>query len=274
MEIFDSVVFNSIYQFIHMNIFYLLCIFKNNGSMVDLGWPSGFFIMSIYFLITGKALLIKRLLICIPLFFAGLRFILLWIFERNHFKYEDKRWELWRERWRRGEGWFGIKSVPVNFFFFYHAQSITNASFSIPLYLITNSKYELSNYEVIGFLIWIISFICENIADYQLTKFKSNKKNLNSVCRVGFWAYSRHPNYFFEFLLWFGIFIMTFPNLTQTWEYFVWIGMPYGTYYFLVEFTGIPMCEKQSLKNRGDIYQKYQEEVNMFFPWFPKKNNL
>lgn len=261
------------YQFIHMTIFWIICCVRKNGSMVDLGWPSGFFVMTIYFFFTGSASIAKKLIICLPLFLAGLRFIVGWAVFRNHFKHEDRRWELWRERWRNGEGWLGIKSIPLNFFFFYHCQSMTNALIlTLPLSLVCHSDKGVTLLEIAGVIIWSISFALENVADQQLTDFKiKNKGNkANTVCRDGFWNYSRHPNYFFEFVLWVAMAMITLPNITESWQYIVCALIPIVGYLFLVEFTGVPMCEKQSLKNRGEVYRKYQEEVNMFFPWFPR----
>lgn len=276
MTFYNTLINQITFHFIYMTIFYVLCIIKSNGSMVDFGWPSGFFLMSIFYFFTGTASILKRLIICLPLFIAGLRFMLGWLLGRKHHIKEDRRWELWRERWRKGEGWLGIKSVPMNFFFFYHAQSMTNALiFSLPLILITNSSKEVTLYEVFGLILWIISFILENISDFQLKNFKLKRRNKENpckatVCRDGFWAYSRHPNYFFEFICWIAVFIMTYPNITETIHYVFWIGIPFAGYFFLVEFTGVPMCELQSLKTRGEDYRKYQEEVSMFVPWIPK----
>lgn len=266
------------FQFLWMNVAYVLCLTMNNGSWVDFAWPSGFTIMAAYFLKTGEADLSKKLIITVPYLIAGLRFVLGWIFARKHHKYEDARWNLWRERWRNGEGLFQIKSVALNFFFFYHTQSMTNVFImSLPLYTICNSESPIGIFEIFGLLLWIVSFILENVADDQLTKFKiKNKTNkLNNVMREGLWGYSRHPNYFFEFLLWISYAIMTYPSVTEDWQYIILILLPAVAYWFLIEFTGVPMCEKNSLKNRGETYKKYQDEVSMFIPWFPKreKNN-
>lgn len=266
------------YQFLHMNVAYILCVTMNNGSWVDFGWPSGFTVMAGYYFYTGEADLSKKLIITIPYLIAGLRFMLGWVFGRRHHKYEDARWNLWREKWRNGEGLFGIRSVAINFFFFYHTQSMTNVFImSLPLYTICNSKNPIGFIEVFGLLLWIVSFILENVADTQLNEFKIKNKGskLNNVMREGLWGYSRHPNYFFEFLLWIAYAVIAYPSLDQYWQYLILFSMPIVAYWYLVDFTGVPMCEKNSLKNRGETYRKYQAEVNMFFPWYPKleKNN-
>jgi steroid 5-alpha reductase family enzyme len=195
-----------------------------------------------------------------------------WAIGRNHWKKEDRRWEGWREKWRGGEGFFGITSVPVNFFFFYHAQSMSNVLFmSVPLFLMCNNNDpKIHFFEVLGFLIWCTAFYLENKADVQLTRFKMNKENRGKTMNQGLWAYSRHPNYFFEWCLWVSYMVMALPSAHQTWHYILLGFLPYLAYFFLVHFTGVPMAEKCSLKNRGEEYKKYQETTNMFFPWFPR----
>lgn len=262
-----------IYQSFHMTVAWIICCHQNNGSYVDLAWPSGFTIMAIQFLLRGEGELGKKLLIVIPFLLCGVRFMKGWIVDRQHHKFEDTRWNLWREKWKNGKGTFGIKSIAIKFFFFYHCQSLGNVTIiSLPLILICNNRSDITALEWIGLLIWVASFIFEIISDYQLDLFKAKSKadGTKGVMRTGLWAYSRHPNYFFEFMLWVAYAIMTFPNVVETWQYFLVIYMPISMLWVLVDFTGIPMCEKQSLINRGEPYKKYQEEVSMFIPWFPK----
>lgn len=208
----------------------------------------------------------RKLLITIPYLICGLRFMYGWIVGRKHYKHEDGRWNLWRERWRKGEGLFGIKSEAINFFFFYHAQSLANIFFfSVPLILMTrNEEKGFYPLELVGIFIWIASFILENTADFQLAKFKS--KNRNEVMCSGLWKYSRHPNYFFEFMLWAAYCLMTFTSTRNSLDLALLSMVPIIGYYFLVHFTGVPMCEEASLRRRGEKYRKYQETTPMFFP--------
>lgn len=263
-----------IFQVSYMTVAWILGIILKNGSMVDFAWPSGFFLMAIKFYIQGRGNNTRKLMIFIPYVVAGLRFMYGWTFKRKHYKYEDSRWNLWREKWKKGEGLFTIKNIQVNFFFFYHTQSLSNVFFmSLPLILISNNKDEsIHLLEIVGLLLWIFGFIIENIADLQLSKFKRNKENKKNVMKSGLWKYSRHPNYFFEFILWISYSIMTIPSITEIWQYLILATLPIVAYIFLVHFTGVPMCEKQSIKNRGILYEYYQSETNMFFPWFPSKN--
>ena len=268
-EAFSIFIYQFLFQFPYMTLAWILCIYLNNGSFVDLAWPSGFLIMSLNF-INNKGWYLRKIIIIIPLILCAIRFVIGWLVFRKHHIYEDSRWKLWRERWRNGNGILGIKSVPFNFFFFYHSQSLTNAFIiSFPLILMTNNEYKsLYFLEIIGLLLWVSSFLLENIADSQLSKFK--RKKTNGVLQEGLWKYSRHPNYFFEWMVWNSYVLMSLPSVNETWQYFYLILLPIVTYYFLVYFTGVPMAEESSLKKRGEIYSAYQKRTNMFFPWIPR----
>ena len=229
--------------------------------------------MAIQFLINGKAILARKLLIVIPYIICGLRFMVGWTFRRKHYIKEDSRWELWREKWRQGNGIFSIKNIPINFFFFYHTQSLTNIFIiSLPLILICNNEAkEIYLIEIFCFIFWFLSWMLENVADFQLTKHRKNKELRGTTKCTGLWRYSRHPNYFFEWMIWISYTISTFFSIKENYQYLILAMLPISTYYFLVHFTGIPMAEESCLKNRGEDYKEYQDRTNRFFLWFPKK---
>jgi len=269
----------SYFQIPYMTFAWILCIVTGNGSFVDLAWPSGFVIMTSQIFFNSKGYLQRKLLICFPYIFCGLRFIFGWVFARKHYKQEDRRWSLWRRKWEKGEGIFGIKSIPINFFFFYHCQSIANVfCFSIPVILCCNNKSEKLYFgEIIGIGFWALSFILENVADRQLGEFKKTNKdckdNKGKVMKYRLWKYSRHPNYFFEWLIWSSYAFIALFSVKSNFDYLLLTIVPIFAYYFLVYFTGVPMNEKASLESRGNEYAEYQKKTNMFFPWFPREQD-
>ena len=117
-------------------------------------------------------------------------------------------------------------------------------------------------------MVWLISVFGEYVADRQLATFRADPNNKGKTCRAGLWAYSRHPNYFFEWLHWF-----TYVLLAINSEYF-WYSLvgPVVMLAFLYRVSGIPWTEAQALRSRGDDYRRYQEEVSAFVPWFPHKS--
>jgi steroid 5-alpha reductase family enzyme len=120
---------------------------------------------------------------------------------------------------------------------------------------------------VLGFVLWLGGIVGESVADAQLKRFRSDPTKRGQVCREGMWRYSRHPNYFFEWLIWVGyaVFAMGAP-----WGWVGWLS-PVLMLHFLLNVTGIPMTEALSVKSKGDAYREYQRTTNAFFPWFPRK---
>ncbi len=132
--------------------------------------------------------------------------------------------------------------------------------------------------EWLAVLMWAFSFYMENKADMQLVKWKAarrrqikeNKDVGAGVCNIGLWKYSRHPNYFFEFMIWVSYMLFGWRSASTTWDKCTLLMLPPIAYWFLVHFTGVPLTELGSLLHRGETYAQYQRQTNMFFPWFPR----
>ncbi|HSS65063.1 MAG TPA: DUF1295 domain-containing protein, partial [Gammaproteobacteria bacterium] len=107
--------------------------------------------------------------------------------------------------------------------------------------------------------------IGESIADAQLSRFRRDPRNRGKVCRTGLWRYSRHPNYFFEWLHWWAYALIGLGS-PHWWVPLTGLAV---VYVFLTRVTGIPFTEQQSLRSRGDAYRRYRETTNAFFPWPP-----
>jgi steroid 5-alpha reductase family enzyme len=130
-----------------------------------------------------------------------------------------------------------------------------------------NGRPELHPLEVAGALLWFIALCGETLADAQLAAFKRNPANRGAVCDRGLWRYSRHPNYFFEWLVWVAFFVFACGS---PWG---WISVlcPAVMLHLLLRVTGIPLTEQQALRSRGDAYRRYQQTTSAFFPWFPRR---
>lgn len=118
-----------------------------------------------------------------------------------------------------------------------------------------------------GLLVWATGLVGESVADRQLAAFRADPAHRGQVCQRGLWRVSRHPNYFFEWLVWvgYGIFALAGP-----WG---WLGLvaPALMYHFLVNVTGIPMTEALSVRSKGEAYRRYQATTNAFFPGPPRR---
>ncbi|EQC39867.1 hypothetical protein SDRG_02525 [Saprolegnia diclina VS20] len=261
---------NVAFQLAWMTLMYLISMARTNGSMVDFGWPSGFTAMAGMYYLYGPGIHVHRALLSALYVFCGVRFMCGWVL-RGHLTREDHRWDHWRAHWRTHGGFFGSRSVAVNFFCFYHCQSLTNIVFmSVPLHVAaTNASPELSTLELVGLWLWVAGFLIENIADHQLDQWKQRKLQ-GGVMREGLWRFSRHPNYFGELLLWVAYAVMAWPAARSVWTQTLLLLLPCVAYYYLVYFTGAWMAEQVSLKKRGAPYAQYQAETSMLLPWFPK----
>lgn len=173
---------------------------------------------------------------------------------------EDGRYQALRAEWN---------GSPAKFFIFFQMQAVIVVLFSIPFFAAA-SRFggNLCGWSIAAIVVWLISVFGEYLSDQQLANFRADTNNKGKTCRTGLWAYSRHPNYFFEWLHWF-----TYVLLAINSEYF-WYSLvgPIVMLAFLYRVSGIPWTEAQALRSRGDNYRRYQDEVSAFIPWFPGKS--
>lgn len=166
---------------------------------------------------------------------------------------EDGRYRALRERWGA--------TAPRNFLFLYLGQALVAALFIAPLAAAMQGG-PLDGWAAAGVVAWLVAVIGETMADRQLARFRSDPATLGTVCSVGLWRYSRHPNYFFEWLHWWTyVLIGQVAPLTL-------LG-PAAMLLFLFRLTGIPFTEQQALRSRGEAYRAYQRTTSMFVPWPP-----
>lgn len=231
-----------------------------NAGIVDVFWALNFPVITIitFFLSDGSET--RKLLICMMFLFAEARLAIhLWQRVIGHLNEEEGRYQQLRKEW-------GV-NADRNFFFFFQFQAISNVILALPFFIITaNTSNQLHILEYIGVAIWVIAFFGEMIADQQLANFKKEPKNKGQVCDTGLWYYSRHPNYFFEWLTWMAYFIFA---LASPWGILA-ILSPAIILYLLLKVTGVPNNEEQNLRSKPVAYQKYQKTTSAFFPWTKK----
>lgn len=246
---------------VYMLVVYLIGRTIRNFSIVDVAWAFNFlFISAIILSLTGittnRALIVYTLASLWSLRLG----IHLSVRVLGHIREEEGRYRQLREEW--------AKNLNGKFLAFFLMQGFSNVFLAIPYFLmVLNTKAEMNALEYIGAGMWFISIAGEGISDYQLKAFKADPDNKGKVCDIGLWNYSRHPNYFFQLMIWISVFIMAVSSP------YGWISIvcPLSIGYLLFKVTGIPMTEEQSLKSRPVAYKKYQETTSMFVPWFKKK---
>lgn len=172
---------------------------------------------------------------------------------------EDGRYQSLRARWQ---------GSPAKFFAFFQLQAVVVALFALP-FIAAASRHDnsLGPWTVGAIAIWLGAVAGESIADQQLAAFRNNPANRGKTCRSGLWAWSRHPNYFFEWLHWFAYVLLAMGSQL------FWLSLagPVVMGLFLYRVSGIPWTEAQSLRSRGDDYRRYQRQVSAFFPLPPKQ---
>ena len=265
--------------FIFLFIVCLPAYFTNRMSYVDIAWPFGLVAIGIISFFCGDGYLLKKSIISMLYIIAGLRMGIgaLILLKKGYLNKELPRYSYQRIRWKK-KGFINDKfSVQYEILL----QCFANATFlAIPAILISNnSSQTFSIIEVIGFLVWVIFFFLEHISDLQKQKFLVNakKNNLkNQVCDIGLWKYTRHPNYFSEWMIWNGLIIASFSSLLVNNSMIVFLGTTISLLYItilmyqtLVFLTGAIPSEYYSLIRRPD-YKKYKQTTNMFFPNFFK----
>ena len=261
---------------------FIVCIpayFTDRISYVDIAWPFGLIAIGIISFFYGNGYLLKKSIISMLYIIAGLRMGIgaLILLKKGYLNKELPRYSYQRIRWKK-KGFINDKfSVQYEILL----QCFANATFlAIPAILISNnSSQSFSIIEITGFIVWAIFFFLEHISDLQKQKFLINakKNNLkNQVCNVGLWKYTRHPNYFSEWMIWNGLIIASFSSLLVNNTMLIFLSTTTSLLYItilmyqtLVFLTGAVPSEYYSLMKRPD-YKRYKQTTNMFFPNFFK----
>lgn len=236
---------------------FLLAVALRNNGLVDIFWGLGFVLIALTASLFAYPTFAGQLIIVYVVVW-GLR--LAWhIGKRNLGKPEDFRYASWRKEW--GKYWL-IRS----FFQIYILQWILMQLVAIPIVLGITTQLTISPWmQYLGMAIWLTGFFFEVVGDYQLEVFKSKPANKGKLMTTGLWRFTRHPNYFGEAILWWGIALLAYGNSGNL---AVFIG-PLTINLLLLYVSGIPLLEKK-YQGRSD-WQLYASKTSAFFPLPPRK---
>ncbi|MDX1803582.1 MAG: DUF1295 domain-containing protein [Alcanivorax sp.] len=159
----------------------------------------------------------------------------------------------------------GKWAQPV-FLLFFWGQALLAWGFALPFKVIGGQTLFCRWSLALGAGLGLLAIVGEAMADRQLAAFKARSDSAGRTCRQGLWRYSRHPNYFFEWLHWCSYPLIALGAAGAAW---LWL-LPLAMFLFIWFVTGIPYTEQQALKSRGDDYRHYQQTTSAFFPWRPK----
>ncbi len=235
-----------------------------NYAIVDVGWAAALAILALAYFILGEGFFLRKIIITSMVCFWAIRLGGYLLFTRilgGHG--EDERYTAFRKDY----GDAVDRKFFTNIFQF---QGLLDVFLSLP-FLISciNPNPEMQIWEWIALGLFIFAVLGEALADRQLHSFKKDAANKGKNCEVGLWKYSRHPNYFFEWLIWVSYSLFSIAPEFGIFGYSGILPM-IVMFIFLTKFSGIPMTEKQALLKRGDVYREYQRTTSAFIPWFKK----
>ncbi len=240
---------------------WLIQMRTRDAGIVDVGWSALLGILAIWYALAVDGSAPRRVLVASLAAVWSFRLAGYLLIDRVMSNEEDGRYQTIRNNWS--------SNLQTFFFFFFQTQGMLDWLLAfVFLIAMQNPATGLTWTDYAATCVWMIAVVGESISDRQLQRFRKRPDNKGKVCRVGLWRYSRHPNYFFEWLHW--------------WTYVLFaIGSPYGwatlaapalMLFLILKVTGIPPTEARALESRGAAYRDYQRKTSAFIPWFPKES--
>jgi steroid 5-alpha reductase family enzyme len=242
---------------VYATIWFLIAIYKKRNDVADIAWGIGYIIICIYLFIVTDHWPVILVLYSLVLVW-GLR-LSIHIYNRNKNKKEDFRYQAWRQEWGKVFYWRSYLQVFIlqGFLLIIIISPVIHASAS--------ETVNWNGFTWIGLSSWLMGFYFQAKADHQLAIFIKHRKKTGEIIQTGLWKYSRHPNYFGEILMWWGIFIITIPFKNS----FLYIISPVSITLLLVFVSGIPLLEK---KYKGHAeFEDYKKRTSMLIPTPPRK---
>ena len=239
---------------------WLISLKRNNVTIADSLWGLGFIIIAWLTFFNGDGYLWRKVILAAAVTLWGLR--LSWhITKRGKGKGEDPRYTEWRKE-------YGSRFPLVSLFrvFLVQAFFMWLIAMSVQIAQSVSHPEYLTMTDVAGLIIWVTGFTIESFADRELSSFIKDPANRGRVMRYKLWRYSRHPNYFGESTMWWGIYII---SCSVQYGLFT-IVSPLLITYTLLKITGVSLMEETMFKGNQE-YAEYKRTTSSFVPWFPKK---
>jgi steroid 5-alpha reductase family enzyme len=230
---------------------------RENAGIVDVLWSAGLAASAVVNAVLGTGAMLPRVTVAALGGIWGAR-LALHLWQRVRGEPEDGRYHALRGRWGHS---------PIRWFGLFQLQAFLIALFSIPFAAVASNPGSSTLGVTIGIGIWLLSVSGESLADRQLARFRANPAHGGRTCRAGLWRYSRHPNYFFEWLHWFS-YVALASGAPTAW--YALLG-PLLMYVFLRWISGVPYTEAQAIRTRGDEYREYQRTTSVLIPWWPRQ---
>ena len=258
--------FSAFCLWLYMSALYLVALYRKDNSIADIGYGLGFIVALLpayfyrisMFVVSQEEVTFIALLPFILVSIWALR-LSLRIYQKNKGKAEDFRYAAWRTSWK----WFRLRSYLQIFIL----QGVIIYLVALPALVLSYESVYWMPLLVIGLLVWLKGFGFEALGDWQLDRFLTEPESRGKLMTRGLWKYTRHPNYFGESLMWWGIWILSLSAHPALWQYSIW--SPILITFLLLKVSGIPLLEARMSKLPD--WPEYARKTNPFVPWFPKK---
>jgi steroid 5-alpha reductase family enzyme len=231
----------------------------HNAGIVDVLWAASLGVLALAYALFGDGWAPRRVLVAV---LAGLwsARLTLHLAHRVRTEREDGRYAALRSRLAdRFDRWMLV---------FFQAQALLATALSLVFLVPALAEHAgWRVWDALAVLVWIVALTGETLADRQLQAWRADPSNRGKTCRSGLWRFSRHPNFFFEWLHWIAYAVLAI-GLPFGWA--VWLA-PASMLFLILRVTGIPPTEEQALRTRGDDYRAYQRTTSAFFPWPPRR---
>jgi steroid 5-alpha reductase family enzyme len=239
-------------------IWFIVAVVKNRNDVADIAWGGGFIFAALTAYIMQGINETRAILVLMLVITWGMR-LMLHIGIRNRGKPEDHRYKAWREEW-------GSTYLVRSFLQVFLLQGFLLLVISLPVTMaITHNGPPLAVLDGIGFCLWLLGFLFEAIGDFQLLQFKKDPANKGRIMNIGLWRYTRHPNYFGEVTLWWGMFLICLAVPGSLWT----VAGPLTITWLILRVSGTPLLEKRYVENPE--YAEYIKRTSSFFPLPPKR---
>ena len=251
----DTIINSALLILAYVSLWYIIALILRRNDIIDIAWGLGYIVLGIYYILNGDVSE-RELIIFSLIFIWGIR-LAIFVYSRNRGKSEDFRYLNWRNTWK----FFYLRS----YFQIFILQGTLLLFVITPLMIVeSNPQPGINLLDITGVLVWIVGFFFESVGDYQMSRFKKNPSNKGRIMTDGLWRYTRHPNYFGEVVLWWGIFII---SLSSPGWYIAILG-PVTITFLLLFVSGIPMLEEKYKGNKE--FEEYKKQTSSFFP-LPQK---
>ena len=239
--------------FLYMVIIFFIARLKKDNSIVDIFWGPGFIVVAVFSLFQGEPIDLHKIILNLLVLIWGLR-LSIYIYLRNKGKGEDFRYKAWRETWK----FFTLRS----FFQIFMLQGLFMLIITLPIYYVNFSPVvNFSMIDIIGIILFIVGFFFEAVGDFQMSMFKNQPENKGKLMTAGLWSITRHPNYFGEALIWWGISCFAL-DYSHGWKTLL---SPVILTLLLRFVSGVPMLEKK-YEGRAD-WESYKKKTTAFVPY-------